>query len=441
MRRFITLALALMLVCVQIPAVLSQDATPPPVDIQTMRDRAQQGDVCAWPATVAIDAMNVAYPEESAAYFTMAYMLSPGQSLILEGTYPFARFSSLTTYYGLGAAGEGIQTLDWLRDSEIVPNEGSANPAVDANAPDDMAARQWTVRLTGTLPADGATPAIDPDAGENLLAAHPEGVTGRLGILAYRIYVPDDPSDATGGVGLPALIFEDADGSRRDIAACSAEETQAWTNVLLQLVVMNVAASDRLPLPPDAEAAPEWVHARIPGLAPNPDNRYLIAPIAWEPGRIIVIRGQAPTFPDTRAGDSQAMPADVRFWSFCTGSNTIDPPMPYPTTNCIGDATIPVDGDGFYTVVVSQPEDQPANATVENGIGWLQGADPALPDIVGLRHMLPSDEFFDQSIWAVPELTIGAAEPIMGPYFPQITYCDTATFEEGGADACFEAGE
>jgi hypothetical protein len=39
----------------------------------------------------------------------------------------------------------------------------------------------------------------------------------------------------------------------------------------------------------------------------------------------------------------------------------------------------------------------------------------------------------------VPEGVVGAAEDIMGPYYPQITYCDTATFEEGGADACFEA--
>ncbi|MCC6943414.1 MAG: hypothetical protein IT335_02490, partial [Thermomicrobiales bacterium] len=56
------------------------------------------------------------------------------------------------------------------------------------------------------------------------------------------------------------------------------------------------------------------------------------------------------------------------------------------------------------------------------------------------RHLLPSQEFFDQSVWAVPEGVVGAAEGIMGPYYPQITYCDTATFEEGGAEACFAAG-
>jgi hypothetical protein len=55
--------------------------------------------------------------------------------------------------------------------------------------------------------------------------------------------------------------------------------------------------------------------------------------------------------------------------------------------------------------------------------------------------MLPSDEYYDQSVWAVPELTPGAAEPVMGPYFPQTVYCDVATFEAGGADACFAAGD
>jgi hypothetical protein len=441
MRKVVVMLLTLTLIGAQFPATLGQEATPTPVNIQTMRDMAQRGEVCAWPAEVAIDAMNVAYPEKNASYFIMPYMLSPGQSLVFEGVYPFARFSSLTTYFGLGAEGGGIETLDWLRDSEIAPNEGSVNPAIDMDAPDDPAQRQWTVRLTGILPIDGATPVATPASGENTIAAHPEGITGHLGILAIRLYVPDDPTDVTGGVGLPALSLEGADGTRRTLAECTMQEEQLWTNVLLQLVLANVAAADRLPLPPSSDAAPEWVHARIPGLAPNPDNRYLITPIAWEPERIVVIRGKAPTFPDTRAGESQALPADVRFWSFCTGSNTIDPPMAYPTTDCIGDSTIPLDDDGFYIIVVSQLEDQPANATAENGIAWLQGGDPTLSDIVGLRHLLPSSGFLDQSVSAVPELTPGAAEEIMGPYSPQTVYCDTATFEEGGVDACFAASE
>lgn len=441
MRNLLILMLSLSFIGVQFSAVPAQEATPPPGgDIEVMKEQARQNEVCAWPAKAAVDALNVAYPEGNAAYFLMPYMLSPGQSLILDGAYPFARFSSLTTYYGLGQVNLGIQTLDWLRDNEIAPDTGSVNPAIDASAPNDPAQRQWTVRLTGTAPIDGSTPAATPAGGENVIAAHPEGATDQLGLLAMRVYVPDDPNDDTGGVGLPQITFEDANGDSHVLGQCTAEDQQAWTEVIRQLVLVNVAAAERLPLPPSADALPEWVHARVPGLAPNPDNRYLMAPVAWEPGRIVVIRGQAPTFPDTGAGDPQTAPADLRYWSFCTGSNTIGPPLAYPTMDCVGDFEIPLDADGFYTIVVSQAEDQPANATAENGVAWLEGADPSLPDLVVMRHMLPSEEFYGQSVWAVPERTPGAAERIMGPYFPQTVYCDTATFEAGGGDACFASG-
>ena len=70
-------------------------------------------------------------------------------------------------------------------------------------------------------------------------------------------------------------------------------------------------------------------------------------------------------------------------------------------------------------------------------LAWLQGGAPDQPDLLFLRHMLPSNDFFGQSVWSVPEGVIGAAAEIMGPYYPEIVYCDTATFEAGGADACF----
>jgi hypothetical protein len=441
MKRILLVVTALMLMGVQIPAVVGQEATPPPADIEVMKEQARQNNVCAWPVEVAVDALNVAYPDTNAAYFVMPYMLSSGQSLIVDGTYPFARYFSLTTYKGIGVTGQGIDTLDWLGDTGIAPNPGSGNPALDTDASADPAQRQWTVRVTGTIPVDGATPAAAPSGDGNVIAAHPESDTEQLGILVLRIYVPQDPADHTGGVGLPALTLEEADGSTREVAACADEETAAWTDVIRQMVLVNVVAAPALPLPPSADAVPEWVESRVPGIGPNPDNRYLVAPVAWEPGRVVVVRGQAPTFPDTVAGESPTTSTDLRYWSFCTGSNITDPPLAYPTTACVSDFEIPLDADGFYTVVISQPEDRPANATAENGVAWLQGSDPALPDLMALRHMLPSDEYFDQSVWAVPELTPGVAAEVMGPYFPQTTYCDTATFEEGGADACFAAGE
>jgi hypothetical protein len=402
-------------------------------------EQVRSGDVCAWPVEVSMDALNIAYPDKFAAYFVMPYMLGADRSLILEGTYPEARFMSLTTYYGVGVPGQAVEVLGWMRDTHIVPDAGSANPVVDPDAPDDPAQRRWTARVSGTAPVDPDNPSDAIMGGEgNVLVAHPEGAEDQLGLLVVRVYVPDDVADPTGGVGLPTLTLEDESGAQRELPTCSADEEAVWSDLIGQLVRQAVTSAPSLPMPPGADAQPDWVESPVPGLGPNPDNRYLMAPAVWEPGRIVVIRGQAPTFPDTAAGESAADPTDLRYWSFCTGANDVT--EGYATADCVPDYAIPLDADGVYTVVVSQPEDRPANATEDNGVAWLQGADPSQPDLLVLRHMLPSDGYFDQSVWAVPELTPGAAEPVMGPYFPQTTYCDVATFEAGGADACFAAG-
>jgi hypothetical protein len=427
---------AALFIATQATTALAQDAGTTSDDIATLIGQTQRGEVCAWPVEVAVDALNIAYPETKASYFVMPYMLAPDQTLTVEGTYPFARFFSLTTYYGLGQPEVGIQTLGWLRDTHIVPDPGSTNPALEADASSEPLERAWSARVTGRVPVDGGPAAAGVMADENVIPAHPEG-DDQLGILVLRVYAPVDAADHTGGVGLPALALQDGDGQPQALVECTPEEEQAWTDAIHQLVLTNIAGAGRLPLPSDEDVAAAWVESPVPGLAPNPDNRYLMTPVVWKPGRIIVVRGQAPTFPDTNAGQSVTLPSQLRFWSFCTGSNVITPPEGYPTTACVADFEIPAGPDGSYTLVVSQPEDRPANATQEEGVAWLQGADPARPDLLILRHMLPSDDYYDQSVWAVPELTLGVAQQVMGPYYPDVTYCDRSLFETGGADACF----
>ena len=457
LNRSVGLVGAALLMATQASTVVAQDPGPTSDEVAALLEQVKSGEVCAWPVEVAVDALNVAYPEAKASYFVMPYMLTPGQSLILSGTYPFDRFSSLVTYFGLGQPGHDIETLGWLRDTQIEPDPGSLDPATDADASSDPLQRRWEARVTGTMSLDETfirrhrepgrlREALDEwirgrsdAAGEtNVIPAHPEGEEDQMGVVVLRIYVPEDAADHSGGVGLPALALEEADGTVRLLAGCTPEEESAWSAAIGQMVLTNIAAADRLPLPPDADTAPAWVESSVPGLAPNPDNRYLMAPVVWEPGRVVLVRGQAPTFPDTNAGESVTLPEQLRFWSFCTGSNVVTPPEGYPTTACIADFETPLAADGTYTVVVSQPEDRPANATEADGVAWLQGADPTEPDLLILRHMLPSDDYYDQSVWAVPELTVGAAEQVMGPYYPDAVYCDKSVFEAGGADACFE---
>jgi hypothetical protein len=435
MKKMLVLIMTLSLVLGGTSAVLAQEATPDVSagDIQALLQRAAQGDVCAWPLAVSVDTLNVYYPETNAVYFLTPYMLSPGQTLVIEGAYPLARFSSLTTYYGTAAGAEGLEVLGWLPDFAIAPNEGSANPTTAVDVSTEIEQRRWTVRITGTGPGNLELSEITPGE-SNTLPAHPEDVEGLVGMLFMRIYVPDDPTDPTGGVGLPAVYLEDASGESQQLSECSPDDARVWYAFISGKAYQLAEDAEPPPLPPDSESDPQFRRLIFEGLAPNPDAAYLAAPAAWEPGRIVVIQGTAPSTPDTRAGESPTEPTQLRYFSFCSGSNVI----PYPAADCIADFEIPVAEDGTYTVVVSQSEDRPENATAEQGVAWLLGADPSFPDLIGMRHILPSDDFAAQSGWAVSEeATPAEAAAIMGPYYPRATYCDTATFEDGGADACF----
>ncbi|MGD9710909.1 MAG: hypothetical protein AB7V46_02435 [Thermomicrobiales bacterium] len=435
MRKLLILLITLSFVLGGISVTMAQNATPQPTggDARTLLERTARGDVCAWPVALSVETMNVYYPETNAVYFLSPYILSAGQTLVIEGAFPLARFSSLTTYYGTAAGAAGLEVLGWLPDHAIEAEEGSANPATTIDVSSDIGQRRWTVRVTETGPGDLDLSEIRPSA-SNTLPAHPEGFEGVLGILVMRIYVPDDPADPTGGVGLPTLRLENASSESRQLGECSAEDASAWSAFIGTRAHQLAESAVPPPLPSDDGSDPEFRRLIFEGLAPNPDAAYLAAPVKWEPGRIVVIRGMAPTAPDTRAGASQAEPSELRYFSFCTGSNII----PYPAAGCIPDFEIPIASDGTYTIVVSQPEDRPETATTENGVAWLQGADPSLPDLIGMRHILPSDDFASQSAWAVSaEATAAEAAAIMGSYYPQARYCDTATFEAGGVDACF----
>ena len=42
-------------------------------EIEQMKDQVRRGEVCAWRVEVALDALNVAYPDKNARYFVMPY--------------------------------------------------------------------------------------------------------------------------------------------------------------------------------------------------------------------------------------------------------------------------------------------------------------------------------------------------------------------------------
>lgn len=359
---------------------------------------------CAWALKASKDTFNVAYPDATATYFGIKYSLVSGQRLILSGTYPYARYMSLHTYNLQGT------DHDHLADTAIVPDAGSDNPFTDTAASADPAQRHWTVTVNPNAPA------TDGHNGDNVLA------TPAAGSVFMRVYVPDNPLDQAGGVPLPALSVRNTDGSVRTLPTCPAP---APDNSLVGLVNLFGPPTDVPPSDPPVFKRP----ATVAGIYPNRDNAYLAAIAAYQPGKVVVVRGKAPTTPDTRAGQSPATPAQLRYWSFCTNEYR----KPYPVSFCAVDHEAPLDGSNYYTIVVSTPAERPTNATTADGVTWVDWGSTSTNMLMAVRHMLP-DPAFTENVFNVARGH--PASEVMGDYTPVAGTCDVATFEAGGAAAC-----
>lgn len=344
---------------------------------------------CAWAFKTDPSALNVAYPDTGATYWTTTYNLVAGDSLVLHGTYPDARYMSFITYTVAG------NVVDAVTDRDIAPDAGSDNPFADpAAAPGGT----YTVEVAGTAPIGSADNTINPN--------------GVLGSVIYRVYLGN--GDATGGVGLPQMSVKRTDGSVVPLPTCGNPGTDAN---LVNLVNTFGPATDMPASTPPVFKRPTTVS----GLYVNPDNGYVAAVAAHTPGQVLVVRGSAPTVPDTGSGGSPASATQLRYWSLCTNEYR----KPYPVTDCVNDTAVPLAGDGTYTIVVSTPEDRPANATTADGVAWLNWGSTSQDILLLMRNMLPAADFH-QSVFDVPA---GQAATAMGPYQPLTTECSTAAFE------------
>ena len=122
---------------------------------------------------------------------------------------------------------------------------------------------------------------------------------------------------------------------------------------------------------------------------------------------------------------------EVRYWSITTNESFV-------TTSVLDgvyDEQIPLDDDGYYTIVVSREEDRPINAYERYGVKWLNWGDNG--DAAGnlddgmliYRHMLASPNF-EYAIQKVDEIL--TEEAVMGEYFPETQYMSKEEFEALG---------
>lgn len=378
---------------------------------------------CAWKFVTTPATANVAYPDANATYWTTPYQLGEETSIRIEGTYAQARYFSYNTYDHSG------NTIDTARDAQIDPDAGSGNPFADPAA---QGLPLYQQRYTATVVRGDPT-------GPNEIDGVRDGDPAGVGFLILRVYISDDPAEPSGGLELPTLTLVEEGGAETPLPVCSAvppddddgsEAGAGLRELIARYLAANPPEQQNLSLPEGEFVLP----ATTGGLFPNGDNSYIAARLTYQPDRLVVVRGQAPIIPNTRAGEPVTAPQDLRYWSFCMN----DMVTPFPVVACAADYQVAVDASGTYNLVLGADGEVPSSALDDPAVTVIPWGDPSVADkALILRNMLPQGPYAAQSVLAAND---SGTEPVdvMGSYYPEATYCEAETYAAGGAAACFD---
>lgn len=374
------------------------------------------------------DTVNVLYPDSSAQYWTASYTAVPGTRIRIDGTFPYARYTSWNVYDPL------LRPFAKLSDFQLQPDAGSANPFLPGAARNTPAgARHYTLYITFS-PTDHPGPNtiyVDP-------SQHPTGV------FTLRVYEPDAGRDVTGGVGLPQVSWESASATGAPSAGSPCSDLEKPTSSVVT-GAYGAQNGPSLAAPYPGRNPPDWhkfvnlcqsgsdllfdnaLGDQLPQSGQNPcgsfgsggflsniDNAYVYSFVSQGFGPIVVFHARAPTFAAT-SPDAATMPGGVqlRYWSFCQND-----PLSERYVGCLRDDQV-VQRGGEYTIVVSPPGDWPAAAQQRcaGTVSWIPWG-PQPQGVVLYRQMLP-DSSFSQ---AIAKVSYGSEAAGMGAYYPTGRY-------------------
>jgi hypothetical protein len=390
-------------------------------------------------------AVNVAYPDESAQYYSGAYQAAPGTRIRISGLYARARYISFQVYDVLQ------RPLDGLADLQLGPDPGSSNPFLPG-ASRTVTQRSYTAFIDfGPIPSSRAPNTIYTGTGQN-------GLPNFQGTFIYRLYIPDQGRDEFGDVGLPTATLEASSGGPPPPGACSNFSRPSPPGVN-----EAIAASNGAPVSPGGfqfpgRNPPQWKKfTNLPaaviqnifnnqygdpfyqafnasgaeqfggsgGFLSNIHNSYLYATVSRTHGQVAIIRFRAPPFADTRPGPPKMPASDMRYWSMCQNQSASQ-----RFIACRADDRSVKTNDGFVTYAVSVPGQRPANATDGCGVNWLPWG-PTADGTLIYRNMLPERAFSQAIQFAKPTDEVAT----MGEYFPVSRYYSMEDFEKLGCGA------
>ena len=365
----------------------------------------------------------------AATYWSVPFVPAPpgfidvprGGRIVFEGEYPYTR------YFAFHPNDYETNNFDTLVDHQLDPDPGSVNPWREPQTADKQ--RRYTAQLVfGPEPTQ-------PEPNTRYVGETRDGRFNPAVFLIYRIYAADQgalpPNSA--GAKLPAVTILDEDGEvveHYDECDPYPEGTEAPRD------------NTRFPAFP----VPDHRSAFNPGgmntnnnwgmpvtLLANRDVRYISTFYSRNHGEVFVVRGKKPRTPSLKHGiPLYSEETDIRLWTVCT----------YNLWNgaanaCMTDEDIPVDADGYYTLVATAPSARPANATRDAGFAWLDTGN-FIDGQLTYRTLLSNDDLVERIARAIDT---GVADAETEPYVPRTAFCSRKVFEREGADGCFAAWE
>ena len=424
-------------------------------------------DFAALPDPQPIQIPNL-YPDKGSTYFPAQFTMPVGSSLTIKGTYPRERYFSFTVanQLGNGSVGNG----DYLRDVQINPDPGSVNPFLQDPNDRTPAGQTYTLRVLR-----GAPPATRP---ANTIYTTSTSATSPIR-LAMRNYIPDQGIGGTGGVDLPRVTLTLSDGTTitDPAAVCTAlaANKDSTPTGFPTAAYLSLIAGSADPVNAPAATTPVFERfwnnaysilgiftadplARVQtygtpqpdgtrkvnddgGFATNPDTAFVAAPLSLNFGKVVALSVKPPTYAHTRPGATQWSPASsqVRYWSACTAEG----PISGKGSDCAYDQQVPLDQNGNWKIVISRPEDRPANANTICGAKWLdfgigEGDYPGARSweaVVYMRYMASDPNWAQNPKYRTGPTTADPANHLsdwMGAYAPRAHYESQSQFEANG---------
>jgi hypothetical protein len=333
---------------------------------------------CAWSVVYPLDA-NYAWPDQDAAYINQAVAIGAGEKVVITGRDPRARYWSITTYNL-----EDRQVIDRVNDVTVKrQGKGSSAP--------------WTVTVTAKHNPK------DP----NSLQAAPLPVPGQpasfknVTVVMYRVYLSETSTYAGGS--LPTVTLHHADGTKtraERLPPCRLDQIKAPD------IPLGLEPAPGVP-------ADAFIRAEGGRFYPSFDTAYLAAEVPYDPAKILVVSGKAPSF-------GKAKSADVRYWSLCTNVNAGD----LPVVDCASDVDVQKQQrqDGRYVFAIVGPGQVPDRSRYPGVtfLDWSTGSASDLPPaFLIMRHILSNPKF----AFSIDRVKLGdRASATMGDYAPVIEH-------------------